>query len=226
MVTGAAIAMSGTAAADMDESSGFAADSGMGDMPIEAPASMETPPMETAPVPAPMDTASIPAPDRHAAPGTCATAVDPAPTPSQTPAPHLDPVTTDDSPWVRWRLLSLETRMESCREQSPGKPTTRRYSQEEKAAAVRMVRTLRAELGHDHGTIKRVADQLGYVSLTLAPDTSPEVDTVRQGGCRPCPLLTRLSSGVALSILLVWASNRSCSSRRTSASPNRACGTG
>ena len=33
-----------------------------------------------------------------------------------------------------------------------GKPTTRRYSQEEKAAAVRMVRSLRAELGHDHGT--------------------------------------------------------------------------
>jgi transposase len=47
-------------------------------------------------------------------------------------------------------------------EQSPGKPTTRRYSQEEKAAAVRMVRTLRTELGHDHGTVKRVADQLGY----------------------------------------------------------------
>lgn len=48
------------------------------------------------------------------------------------------------------------------REQSPGKPTTRRYSEEEKAAAVRMVRTLRAELGNEHGTIKRVADQLGY----------------------------------------------------------------
>jgi transposase-like protein len=48
------------------------------------------------------------------------------------------------------------------REQSPGKPTTRRYSEEEKAAAVRMVRTLRAELGHDHGTVKRVAEQLGY----------------------------------------------------------------
>ncbi len=47
------------------------------------------------------------------------------------------------------------------KEQSPGKPTTRRYS-EEKAAAVRMVRTLRAELGSEHGTIKRVADQLGY----------------------------------------------------------------
>ena len=47
-------------------------------------------------------------------------------------------------------------------ERSPGKPTTRRYSQEEKAAAVRMVCTLRAELGHDHGTVRRVADQLGY----------------------------------------------------------------
>ena len=48
------------------------------------------------------------------------------------------------------------------KEQSPGKPTTRRYSEQEKAAAVRMVRTLRAELGSEHGTIKRVADQLGY----------------------------------------------------------------
>src|ERR1700712_2970196 len=48
------------------------------------------------------------------------------------------------------------------REQSPGKPTTRRYSEQEKAAAVRMVRTLRAELGTEHGTVKRVAEQLGY----------------------------------------------------------------
>ena len=46
--------------------------------------------------------------------------------------------------------------------QSPGKPTRRRYSEREKAAAVRMVRTLRAELGSEHGTVKRVADQLGY----------------------------------------------------------------
>ena len=45
---------------------------------------------------------------------------------------------------------------------SKGKPTTRRYSQEEKDAAVRMVRTLRAELGSDHGTVQRVASQLGY----------------------------------------------------------------
>ena len=47
-------------------------------------------------------------------------------------------------------------------EQSAGKPTTRRYSEQEKAAAVRMVRTLRAETGSEHGTVKRVADQLGY----------------------------------------------------------------
>ena len=43
-----------------------------------------------------------------------------------------------------------------------GKPTARRYRPEEKAAAVRMVRTLRAELGTDHGTVQRVARQLGY----------------------------------------------------------------
>jgi transposase len=44
----------------------------------------------------------------------------------------------------------------------PGKPTTRRYSEEEKAQAVRLVRQLRRELGTEHGTIQRVADQLGY----------------------------------------------------------------
>ena len=47
-------------------------------------------------------------------------------------------------------------------EQAPGKPQTRRYSQEEKDAAVRMVRTLRAELGTTQGTVQRVAQQLGY----------------------------------------------------------------
>jgi transposase-like protein len=46
--------------------------------------------------------------------------------------------------------------------QGYGKPTARRYSSEEKAAAVRMVRTLRAELGTEHGTVHRVASQLGY----------------------------------------------------------------
>ena len=45
---------------------------------------------------------------------------------------------------------------------SSGKPTTRRYSDEEKAQAVRLVRKLREELGTEHGTVKRVAEQLGY----------------------------------------------------------------
>ena len=48
------------------------------------------------------------------------------------------------------------------REQVPGKPQTRRYTPDEKAAAVRMVRTLRVELGTEHGTVQRVAAQLGY----------------------------------------------------------------
>lgn len=47
-------------------------------------------------------------------------------------------------------------------EQSAGKPTTRRYSDQERAAAVRMVRSLRAELGTEHGTVHQVATQLGY----------------------------------------------------------------
>ena len=48
------------------------------------------------------------------------------------------------------------------KEQASGKPTARRYSAEEKSAAVRMVRTLRAELGTEQGTVSRVARQLGY----------------------------------------------------------------
>jgi transposase len=44
---------------------------------------------------------------------------------------------------------------------TPGKPTTRRYSEAEKERAVRAVRQLRKELGTDHGTVKRVAEQLG-----------------------------------------------------------------
>ena len=47
-------------------------------------------------------------------------------------------------------------------EKSPGKLTTRRYTQDEKALAVRLVRQLRRELGTDHGTVYRVARQLGY----------------------------------------------------------------
>ena len=47
-------------------------------------------------------------------------------------------------------------------EKTRGKPTARRYSEQEKAQAVRLVRQLRAELGTSHGTVKRVAGQLGY----------------------------------------------------------------
>ena len=45
---------------------------------------------------------------------------------------------------------------------TPGKPTTRRYSDREKSDAVRLVRALRTELGTEHGTVQRVATQLGY----------------------------------------------------------------
>jgi transposase-like protein len=47
-------------------------------------------------------------------------------------------------------------------ELSPGKANTRRYTDVEKDQAVRLVRKLREELGTDHGTIQRVASQLGY----------------------------------------------------------------
>ena len=50
----------------------------------------------------------------------------------------------------------------STESSSGKKPTSRRYSPEEKAAAVRMVRSLRVELGNEQGTVSRVARQLGY----------------------------------------------------------------
>jgi transposase len=57
------------------------------------------------------------------------------------------------------RSSQVEARRE---EKSPGRPTTRRYTDGEKAAAVRLVRQLHKELGSEHGTVQRVADQLGY----------------------------------------------------------------
>jgi transposase-like protein len=48
------------------------------------------------------------------------------------------------------------------REVTLGKPTTRRYSKEERDQAVRLVFQLRRELGTSQGTVIRVADQLGY----------------------------------------------------------------
>jgi transposase len=47
-------------------------------------------------------------------------------------------------------------------EKSLGKPRTRRYTPDEKEQAIRLVRQLRKELGTDHGTVYRVAKQLGY----------------------------------------------------------------
>lgn len=52
-------------------------------------------------------------------------------------------------------------------EMSPGKPTTKRYSEAEKQRAVRAVRQLRKELGTEFGTIKRVAEQLGIGEESL-----------------------------------------------------------
>ena len=47
-------------------------------------------------------------------------------------------------------------------EGTPGKPTTRRYPPGKKARAGRLVSQLRGELGSAHGTIRRVADQIGF----------------------------------------------------------------
>jgi transposase len=48
---------------------------------------------------------------------------------------------------------------------SSGKPQSRRYTPREKEQAVRMVHALREELGTSQGTVKRVAEQLGYGAL-------------------------------------------------------------
>lgn len=45
---------------------------------------------------------------------------------------------------------------------SSEKPTSRRYSQEQKDQAVRLVRKIELETGLRHGAVKRVAGQLGY----------------------------------------------------------------
>ncbi len=47
-------------------------------------------------------------------------------------------------------------------EKKPGSPSVRRYTPAEKKQAVRLVRKLRDELGTAHGTVGRVARQLGY----------------------------------------------------------------
>ena len=68
-------------------------------------------------------------------------------------------------------------------QRTPGKPTTRRYSPEEKERAVRLVRQLAAELGTRQGTVKRVADQLGYgVESVRSWVRQAEIDAGEQRG--------------------------------------------
>ena len=67
-------------------------------------------------------------------------------------------------------------------DRTPGKPTTRRYSEQEKVQAVRLVRQLRAELGTDFGTVSRVADQLGYGAETVRKWHQADIDEGRTAG--------------------------------------------
>ena len=67
-------------------------------------------------------------------------------------------------------------------EQTSGKPTTRRYSVEEKQAAVRMVRSLQAETGQSFGAVMRVAGQ-------LASDTPATVGWTRSS-CKSPPFVS------------------------------------
>jgi transposase len=65
---------------------------------------------------------------------------------------------------------------------SSGRPTQRRYTQEQKEQAVRLVRQLRVETGQKHGAVRRVAAQLGYgVESVRAWVTQADID----GGERP-----------------------------------------
>jgi len=77
---------------------------------------------------------------------------------------HSAIVAMSEPSWGAWRLLALENQGTEFMptDRTAGKSTTRRYSPEEKQAAVRMVRSLQAETGMTHGAVRRVAQQLGY----------------------------------------------------------------
>jgi transposase len=61
------------------------------------------------------------------------------------------------------------------KEKSPGKATTRRYTDVEKERAVRLCRQLAEELGTDHGVVRRIADRLGC-GVQLAGKWSRDAD--------------------------------------------------
>jgi transposase-like protein len=68
-------------------------------------------------------------------------------------------------------------------ERIPGRPSTRRYTPDERAQAVRLVRQLREELGTDHGTVQRVARQLGYgVESVRAWVNQADIDDGQRAG--------------------------------------------
>lgn len=68
------------------------------------------------------------------------------------------------------------------KESKPGRPTTRRYSGEEKAQAVRLVRHLRKELGTSHGVVQRVANR--KVSRPTNFGRPPSVRVMTSAGTR------------------------------------------
>jgi len=53
------------------------------------------------------------------------------------------------------------------KEKSPGKATTRRYTDVEKERAVRLCRQLADDLGTTHGVVSRIAKQLDYGSESI-----------------------------------------------------------
>jgi transposase len=86
------------------------------------------------------------------------------------------------------------------REVTPGKPTTRRYSKEERDQAVRLVFQLRKELGTSQGTVIRVADQLGYGAESVRRWVSQaEIDA---GDLEIAPSVPPSSRRAALSVLM------------------------
>ena len=60
--------------------------------------------------------------------------------------------------------------------------TTRRFTSEFKERAVRLVMQLREELGQEHGTIQRIAGQLGCGTESLRPWVK---QTDIDGGAKP-----------------------------------------